>query len=75
LLRSDGEPFGAESEVGLGWEEVGDDGCRIGAKGCGVDVEIDMGRGVVAPEERAAWDSFVEEAEDEEFCEVEEVEE
>lgn len=76
LLRRDGEPLGAESEVGLRWEEeVGDDGFKMGASGCGVDVEIGTGRGVVAPEERPARDSFVEEAEEEEFCEVEEPEE
>jgi hypothetical protein len=77
LLRRDGEDLGAESEIGLGCEEeVGEavDGLRMGASGCGVEAEMGTGRGVVAPEERAARDSFVEEAE-EEFCEEEEEDE
>jgi hypothetical protein len=78
LLIREGEVLGAESEVGLGWEEEegeAPDGFRMGARGCGVEVEMGTGRGVVAPEERAARDSFVEEAEDEESCEEAEEEE
>jgi hypothetical protein len=70
LLRRDGEDLGAESEIGLGCEEVegeAGDGLRIGARGCGVEAEIGTGRGVVAPEDRAARDSFVEDAEEDEF--------